>query len=674
MDVIPEEILEYIMSFLSPYQDLITCTVVSKKWNRVARGVAKVVNTSLARALQGSGHLECTVVTPSFGPSIAERFSHSSCYYNKSMYVFGGCTSNCTTFNDLWRFDLVTREWIRPLAMGTYPSPKASASLVCHDDRLILFGGYSPPGQFPFYQSSLFNKRVHVYCPETNKWTCISTPSGPLPMAGHSATVISDCMIVFGGCQGAQCFNDVWSLNLGSFEWSLVQTSHLKPMARYGQSQILLDKDNLLIVGGCGGPNKVYSDVWLLRMNLTPWTWQEMHVLLQEDAAPKMWCHQACKVGSSVVLLSKSRKSASANTASTLEFKRAPRVWVPPRDDRATHAGRSRSDAQQRLRRGSAGCLSSSSDEGDAKPPTHPRRHSEQEVKPAVDAAGSRDPSADASASSAPCGDLPAPGCSHWSGDDDDEPMEADDAAAAAATTFKVPRLVGATPAPPRLVGATPAPPRLAGATPAPPCPAGATVAPPCPAGGTVAPPCPAGATVAPLRFAGATVAPLRLAADRTPLPAASQLSVTSRGMPSVRPNAMRDRERQLEGLRRMEERIRAHSRRRGPADAAPQPRSSSSHAAAAVRNPMRIYVLDVSAAASEGRVAWLRDTDALCGALPEETAFHSLVVGRGELVMFGGIQMDTSRMSKNVEVSQQALCNNVYIITAASLYVVRYT
>ena len=40
------------------------------------------------------------------------------------MYVFGGCTqSSCNAaFNDLWRLDLNSKEWIRPLASGMSPS------------------------------------------------------------------------------------------------------------------------------------------------------------------------------------------------------------------------------------------------------------------------------------------------------------------------------------------------------------------------------------------------------------------------------------------------------------------------------------------------------------------------------------------------------------------------
>ena len=64
--------------------------------------------------------IEWTRIAPDIGTRITERYSHCACYYDKSLYVFGGCTSTNTTFNDLWRFDLARREWIRPLAMGKY--------------------------------------------------------------------------------------------------------------------------------------------------------------------------------------------------------------------------------------------------------------------------------------------------------------------------------------------------------------------------------------------------------------------------------------------------------------------------------------------------------------------------------------------------------------------------
>ena len=65
-----------------------------------------------------TGGIEWLSGVPGRGTTITERFLHAAVYFDKSIYVFGGCTATSTTFNDLWRFDLASREWVRPLATG----------------------------------------------------------------------------------------------------------------------------------------------------------------------------------------------------------------------------------------------------------------------------------------------------------------------------------------------------------------------------------------------------------------------------------------------------------------------------------------------------------------------------------------------------------------------------
>lgn len=50
------------------------------------------------------------------------------------MYVFGGCTqSSCNAaFNDLWRLDLNSKEWIRPLASGETSAQRSSSVPLQH--------------------------------------------------------------------------------------------------------------------------------------------------------------------------------------------------------------------------------------------------------------------------------------------------------------------------------------------------------------------------------------------------------------------------------------------------------------------------------------------------------------------------------------------------------------
>lgn len=122
MSELPEEVLEYILSFLSPYQEHKTAALVCKQWYRLIKGVAHQCYHGFIKAVQ-EGNIQWESRTyPYPGTPITQRFSHSACYYdaNQSMYVFGGCTqSSCNAaFNDLWRLDLNSKEWIRPLASG----------------------------------------------------------------------------------------------------------------------------------------------------------------------------------------------------------------------------------------------------------------------------------------------------------------------------------------------------------------------------------------------------------------------------------------------------------------------------------------------------------------------------------------------------------------------------
>lgn len=143
-----------------------------RHWLFLSLGVAHQCYHGFIKAVQ-EGNIQWESRTyPYPGTPITQRFSHSACYYdaNQSMYVFGGCTqSSCNAaFNDLWRLDLNSKEWIRPLASGSYPSPKAGATLVVYKDLLVLFGGWTRPSPYPLHQPERFFDEIHTYSPSKN--------------------------------------------------------------------------------------------------------------------------------------------------------------------------------------------------------------------------------------------------------------------------------------------------------------------------------------------------------------------------------------------------------------------------------------------------------------------------------------------------------------------------
>lgn len=316
IDDLPDELLEYILGLIPPYKDLQECKVVCKRWYRATKNVIEHNEAHFQKSVAFGTLLWKSLPSTHWVPTIGKRHSHSACIYNNSMYVFGGCTATWTTFNDLWQLDLGTRTWVRPITMGNYPSPKACATMLYYKESLILFGGWSHPSPYPLHQQwKLFNE-LHVYSIESNKWTAINTLETPPPTSAHSATIHNNLMVVFGGVSNGYSSNDVWCLNLDTYCWHKQATSNFKPQPRYGQSQIELGEKHLLVLGGCTGPNAAMNDAWLLTMEGTAWTWKKVNMHNTEWAPSRIWCHQACKVGNYIIVLSKNRSQAKPSDMS----------------------------------------------------------------------------------------------------------------------------------------------------------------------------------------------------------------------------------------------------------------------------------------------------------------------------------------------------------------------
>ncbi|XP_063241748.1 F-box only protein 42 isoform X2 [Bacillus rossius redtenbacheri] len=508
IETLPDEILENILSYVAPYDDLQCCAAVSKRFY----GIVK----------------------------------------NNCMYVFGGCTPTGSTFNDLWCLNLNTRQWERPLTVGSYPSPKAYTTLVSHRQQLILFGGWTHPSPFPLHQPwKLFNE-LHVYDVPSGRWSSVATPLSPPALAGHSASMQGTLMVVFGGVlqdkygvqERVNC-NAIWCFDTETQTWSQPATSQLKPPPRYGQFQVALDDTHLLIIGGCGGPNMVFKDVWLLTLGDPEWTWQSVKVRNPQWAAPHIWCHPTCKVGKYVVVFSRSRQ---LSPVMPLVAKGSPPSRMPAPASPPSH----------RPQRDAPGFPERSPDSpGTSREHNVNGRRGHFLHRPGV--ASTSSSSGEESESEGSTGSVAAPRPKHDRGER--APARDDFSAGPGAMT---------------------------------------------------------------------------MAAFRVP---------DGKG-------SSRNRLRQLESLRKYEDRLRNLSRARSRGSR----RSGSA---------MTMFVLDVSGVLAEERsVEWLQCKSGSNGE-PEETSLCSLVPGKGELVMFGGIQIDvTSLSTESMSNINDHVSNNLYFIT----------
>ncbi|ELU08387.1 hypothetical protein CAPTEDRAFT_181873 [Capitella teleta] len=553
---LPDEILELLLSHLSPYRDYKNAMLVCKRWHRIIQGVRVQELERFHLGVQ-EGHLRWHIMQTKTSPTVTDRYSHCACYHRKLLYVFGGCASTCTTFNDLWCLNLSRGEWIRPLTSGVYPSPTACATLVSHNDQLILFGGWCHPTPNTFYQSSKVFNQLHSFDTITNKWSRILCPVMPQGKAGHGATVLHDMMIVFGGYHGqTSCSNQIWVYHIVESNWTKMEIEGAKPVPRYGHTQVLLGDSAILIVGGFGGPNKQLNDMWLLNIGNEAWSWHRIDVINIQNAAPQLWCHPGCLVGDKIVVVSKNLRITRAAIQSQKEAKPpVPRtVWIPPKEDAAA--------------------------------PQHDHRlcgykaHAKR-AYPETSESSSQESSSDN-----------------------------DDVGGAGAG------MMASLPRSPRMVALQ--------------------------------------------KSVGRSLAQGKLSMERVDRDGTSG---SRPGMPSVRPNAMRNRQKQLETLKYYESKLKQTMNNKEKAAAANEEDLCSCIQPHARQNPMYVHVLDVSRVVRDRKATWLQTHDQIDSCTPEETIFHSLVQGRGELIMFGGVQMDLSSMQKGLHSTPKQVSNIVHFI-----------
>jgi N-acetylneuraminic acid mutarotase len=71
------------------------------------------------------------------------RNGHSACVYKGHMYVFGGRNNENKKLNDIWKYDIKTREWqeIQVVDRSTEPVERSGHSCDVYGQYMVIFGG-----------------------------------------------------------------------------------------------------------------------------------------------------------------------------------------------------------------------------------------------------------------------------------------------------------------------------------------------------------------------------------------------------------------------------------------------------------------------------------------------------------------------------------------------------
>ncbi|GAB4365819.1 MAG: hypothetical protein OHK0021_09400 [Bryobacter sp.] len=230
-------------------------------------------------------NLEWRQLPANNGPQPSARFDGTIAVdtRNNHLYLFGG-TDATGDVNDLWRYDLASRQWSAISPAGALP-PARHGHTLNYDPashRLFVIAG----------QARSFFGDVWAYDIAANRWTELAR-SGAGPSSRYSHSTVLDAKrnrLVFshGFTSDRGRFDDTWAFDLATNQWSDITPSGSKPLRRCLHHAVINPaRDEMYLYGGCssGAGACPQADLWVL--DLTRNTWRE--VGLNPRPAGRQW-------------------------------------------------------------------------------------------------------------------------------------------------------------------------------------------------------------------------------------------------------------------------------------------------------------------------------------------------------------------------------------------------
>lgn len=152
--------------------------------------------------------------------------------------LFGGSTRAAEFKDDLFLYEVASKQWFKPVIKGKVPPARSGHSAVYYKNKLYVFGGQSvtvnpSTGQPTF---SFFND-VWVLTLKLGelRWFCFSLKTKPSPSSflydrafpvisppltsSHTASLLGSIMYVFGGSNEEGPRNDLYACDLNNMQW-----------------------------------------------------------------------------------------------------------------------------------------------------------------------------------------------------------------------------------------------------------------------------------------------------------------------------------------------------------------------------------------------------------------------------------------------------------------------
>ncbi|KAK2032943.1 kelch domain-containing protein [Colletotrichum zoysiae] len=278
-----------------------------------------LINSSTVKGdlwmIEAGQNMACyPLATTAEGPG--PRVGHASLLVGNAFIVYGGDTKVDETDvldETLYLLNTSTRQWSRALPAGTRPSGRYGHSLNILGSKIYIFGGQIEG----YFMNDLAAFDLNQLQMPNNRWEMLiqNTDSGgpavgkiPAARTNHSVVTFNDKMYLFGGTNGYQWFNDVWSYDPATNEWSQLDCIGYIPVPREGHAAAIVD-DVMYIFGGRTEEGVDLGDLAAFRITSRRWyTFQNMG----PSPSPRSG-HSMTTVGKAVVVVGGEPSSSPAS-------------------------------------------------------------------------------------------------------------------------------------------------------------------------------------------------------------------------------------------------------------------------------------------------------------------------------------------------------------------------
>ena len=130
------------------------------------------------------------------------------------------------------------------------PLPRFGHAAVAVDNKLHMWGGWAVSKEKSREVAPKLAQKLEVFDITTELWEQKPTHGTPPPgLSGTAYAVMGSCLFVFGGSDGVSCHNNLFKLDLCTFQWEQLRVSNpssgpqrknVSGMVSYGDNQLLV--------------------------------------------------------------------------------------------------------------------------------------------------------------------------------------------------------------------------------------------------------------------------------------------------------------------------------------------------------------------------------------------------------------------------------------------------